>query len=975
MEQAMEQRMANRIPWQSSDPAAILRVGERSALTLHRYNRDAAQLVRVGLDRNPFAAVLLNRLLLRRHLIAEDLTDTLIDVCLKALADAESQGGVEDALDLAPLCAALIFLGQREQAARALTLCRQACPDIEKGIEFSHKLRRLVCVEADSAFLFQIEMLNLFYRTFPLMWNEQILYHYGLELPTGGHCPAALASLIHQAAQDLSYRYLNNLFVLLIDLSPADAGLDPVAVTEQAFSVRSAEIFRALLFCRKIFPQDVDGLTRWWAILQQHWEDQNAWWQQLRGWFTLYYVSRSIRLEPNRAARLLDQYPKLLPPPEKTFQKTSRVVQRTLAVLFFEPGDVLIRYVRWCEAYNPFAYHVGEERTPFFYPDWKLDMDRAFRFQCSQGRTGQELVYLYMNTFARCNFNLHYLGRILLLDPELRPNQYGTVTVEQLFSAYPISAELVHQGNNYFMQPLNVRAQDPSLLLVPPDWVREHQALLDSSFPNGSRLPCVVFRLDSASGRAYAKPKPDQEQSAVALQHSWQEFDAFCSRLQQIADTGQFDLLVNREIQRLGIPKKLPFPQLIRIQRLAVACCTALLSTPGQARYFVLMFNNLHRGRLNQYRFPFQNARRRISTFVDRQLFSDCRALWQKIREIHPEWDELLFVYLNTPFKMCVSLGELVRLYFPPDSQRLDLLPLFQSPYPYWFAGVVEGRLTAEESPLNCECLVLRPLEFSSGPSKWRESFLYPISGPDDEIPTGDTLYAFRIGSYCPGERYFILEELAPAEDRRRIAPKAVFMEALEKASCTATLDPVVRRDLSLPAGALTWEDRTEVLTMTLQVLYLRGGDAAAMEEFLKAMGPNNPWPDAPDTGKNEWALDYSRNSLLNGLVYLLSQRQELGISLHIYFSSVLRAVLPLNRLLSAYIRAGHSLLLLPEHMKCHPLTLYFDPAGTHTSGFRVGVWQLQSAEPSSGKLITRVVGYDCESDCLILRADASDGS
>lgn len=61
--------------------------------------------------------------------------------------------------------------------------------------------------------------------------------------------------------------------------------------------------------------------------------------------------------------------------------------------------------------------------------------------------------------------------------------------------------------------------------------------------------------------------------------------------------------------------------------------------------------------------------------------------------------------------------------------------------------------------------------------------------------------------------------------------------------------------------------------------------------------------------------------------------------------------------------------------MKCHPLTLYFDPAGTHTSGFRVGDWQLQSAEPSSGKLITRVVGYDCESDCLILRADASDGS
>lgn len=78
----------------------------------------------------------------------------------------------------------------------------------------------------------------------------------------------------------------------------------------------------------------------------------------------------------------------------------------------------------------------------------------------------------------------------------------------------------------------------------------------------------------------------------------------------------------------------------------------------------------------------------------------------------------------------------------------------------------------------------------------------------------------------------------------------------------------------------------------------------------------------------------------------------------------------------AAILRVGErSALTLHRYMKCHPLTLYFDPAGTHTSGFRVGDWQLQSAEPSSGKLITRVVGYDCESDCLILRADASDGS
>lgn len=970
MEQTMEQRMASRIPWQSDDPAAILRVGERAALTLRRHGRDTAELVRSGLDRNPLAALLLNRLLLRRHLLTQDLTGPVAQTCLRALTDAEARGTVPDAMELAPLCAALILLKQREPAARALALCRGGCADVEAAVKFSHRLRSLLCLETGSAFEFQIEMLALLYQSFPRAWNEQVLYRYGFELPTGGTCPEALTALIHQAAGDLAYRYLNHLFVLLVDLSPAEAGLDPVAMTEQAFGVYDAEIFRALLFCRKIFPQDTEGLTRWWTILQQHWEDSNTCWQELRGWFTLYYVSRCIRLDPDRTQALLDQYPELLPPPEKTFQKTSRVIQKTLTVLFFQPGDALLRYVRWCRAYNPFAYRSDEERTPFFYPDWQLNMNQAFQFQRRQGRTSEELVYLYMNTFARCNFNIHLLGRLLLADPALRPNQYGTVTVERLFAPYPLPAELIRLNGSYSLRALNVRAADPQLLTIPPDWVSSHQSLFDTSFPNGSRLHCTIFRLDSASGRAYAKPVSDQAQTSLARQHSAEIFETFCRRLQQVAETGQFDAQTSRQIQRLGLSKRLSLAQVIQIQRLAVACCAALLPTPGQARYFVLMFNSINRGHLNRYRFPSQNVRRRISTFVEPQLFSDCLSLWQKIRTMRPDWNELLFVYLNTPFKMCVSLGELLRMYLPADGRPVELHQMFSAPYPYWFAGQVKERLTADRSPLGRDCLQLQPLEFWDGPSKHREAFFYPISGPDDDIPPGDTLYAFRLGSIHPLENFFVLEELAPADDLRRISPKAVFMEKLGQASCTSDLDPDSLRDLGLPAGTVTWEDRTEIVSMTLQALYLRGESASAMETFLHALGPNNPWPDAPDTGRDEWAMDCSRSSQLNGLVHLLPRRQELGVSLRIYFSSLLRAVLPLNRLLAAYVRAGHSLLLLADQMKEHPLTLYFGPDGPCARGFRTGAWQLDGPAPDTGRLTARVVGYLPEEDLLLLHAD-----
>lgn len=309
-------------------------------------------------------------------------------------------------------------------------------------------------------------------------------------------------------------------------------------------------------------------------------------------------------------------------------------------------------------------------------------------------------------------------------------------------------------------------------------------------------------------------------------------------------------------------------------------------------------------------------------------------------------------------------------MYCPPGTQTMDLNPLFRVPYPYWFGGVVEDRMAAEHSPLGCDCLVLRPLEFSAGAAAYRETFLYPIAGPNDEIPPGDTLYAFRLKSYHLRERYFVLEELAPADDRRRIAPKAVFMEALQKASCADLLDDGLCQDLGITVGQFTWEERLEILSMTLQGLYLRSGDADAMNRFLQALGPNNPWPDAPDTGHDEWSLDTSRNSALNGLIHQLSQQQDLGISLNIYFSSILRAILPLNRLLSAYLRAGKSLMLLPEYMKKHPLTLYFGPEEKRTNGFRVGDWRLESEMPSSEKGIARVVGYDGEADQLILRTE-----
>ena len=973
MEQSLEQRMASRIPWQSSDPSAVLRTGERAALTVHRRGGSTSALIQAGLEQNPPAALLLNRLLLRRNLLDTDLTTAIADACRRELAAAET-ADTADPVTLAPLCAALVILQLRPEAVRALSLCGRSMPQYtEGGQEFSRRLLQFLNAENSQPLILQAELLNLMYQCLSLDWNEQLLYHYGVELPTGGQIPPALIELVQRAEQDCAFRYLHNLFTVFVDLRPADVGLSPEPLTERAFGIESIEIFRALLFCHKVFklesPSELEGLDRWWAVLQRHQEDANPFWQQHRGWFTLYYVSRQARFEPARVAELLNQYPTLPPPPPgKPYQKTSRVIQNAITDLFFTPGDVLLRYLQWCCDYNPFRYRSDEERTPYSYLNRQLNLDAAFRFQRSQGRTARELVYLYMNSFARCQFALHHLGRILCEYPEMHPNQYGTITVENLFEDYPIPAILQGQNVSWSVRPLNVRTGESGFLTIPPDWVSARQAHFNAAGLDGTRVRCVVFRLSAANGSAYVKPLFDNTQAEAARQVRREAFDEFCLRLQQIADTGRFDPLINREIQQLGISPLLPPYKMVRMERLVVACCASLLATPGQARHFVLMLSNLHRGRLNRYRFPCQNSRHRMSTYLDKQLFSDCRKLWQTIRTLRPAWDELFFVYINTPFKMCVSMGELVRLYAPPGNAPMDLREQYSHPHPHWFAGTITGRLPANRSPLGQDCLILHPLEFSPGAPNHRDRFLYPISGPADELPPSDRLYAFRISKLLLRDHCFVLEELALADDRRRISPKAVYMEAMGQAACTAAPPEQVRRDLGLFSGPLTWEDRTELITMTLQALSLRADSASALEQFLADLGPNNPWPTAQDTGLDEWVADLSHSAPLNELTRLLALHQELETSLRIYFSSVLRAVLPLNRLLGASARAGRSLLLVPKQMESHLLTLHFDPDGPQTRGFRIGDWELDGTAPAAGSLTVRVTGYIPETDRLILR-------
>lgn len=831
----------------SREPALKLlgEAGTGKSTALRRHGCDPAGLVRAGLEQSPLAALLLARLLSRRGLLEQDMTGEVAAAC------ARQREAVAPGPAALPLCAALLMLGDRQNAARVLTLCLPPDhPLDEEALAWLRQLRGMLTAESGAALELQFALLALCYATYPLGWNEQLLYRYGLELPTGGRVPPALAELVRRADRDGAYRYLYNLFMLLADLRPADLGLEPDGLTDRAFAMQSGDIFRALLFCRKAFGEGPEAHARWWAALQRRWEDPNPYWQTLRGWFLFYHVSRLIRWEPARAREFMDRWPQLPPPPPgKPYQKTTKVMQSTVTALLFTPGKVVLDYLRWCGPHNPFLFCTEEERPPYSYPDRQLDLEAAFQFQRRQGCTSEELVFLYMNSFARCQMSVHLLGHVLRTDPALRPNAHGTVPVDALFSPYPLRGVLVWRDN-------------------------------------------------------------------------------------------------------------------LRLVRPVVACCTALLPAPGQARRFVLVFNKLNNGRMNRYRFPCRNSQQNFSAYTDSALFQDCRALWRTIRGLGCDQQELFFVYINTAFKMCVSFSELVRLYAPPEADRVELRQLLCHSQPYWFAGWVAGRVPAQDSPLGQDCLSLHPIEFSSGPANFRDQYLYPVRDPQNVPNRSKTLYLFRLGAYLPRSRCFVLDDLALASDRRRTSPKVVFTEALSQAACTREADEQVRRDLGLPGCVFTRDERASLLTMLLQALCLRAHSAAELEQFLADLGPNNPVPGAGEP----WTGNRHHVPLLNELVRLLVQYQNLETSLRIYFSSVLWAVLPLNWLLSAYARAGHSLLLVPGLMESHPLTLVFGPDGVRARGFRVTGWQMDGPVPEAGPVTARVTGCDPEARRLLLR-------
>lgn len=960
MAPTMEERLAARIPWQ--DPAAALGAGERAALALHRRGGDTAALVRAGVPRNPCTALLLARRLTAQGLLAEGMEAEIAAFC-RPLPTVEGGPG--------SLCAALLALGLPGEAGRALTLCLPAdAPFDEPAAALIQRLRALLVAGGGDTLAIQAELLALCYQVFPRAWNEQMLYQYDTQLPTGGRCPAALARLAAQAAKDRAFRYLNNLFALLVDLSPADAGLDPAALTEAAFSVDDPELFRALLFGFKALcgqRGEEAALEAWWQLLRRHWDAPNLHWRQLRGWFTLYYVSRHIQREPSQAQAWMDRCPQLPPPPpDGLYHKTNRVVQKTVNALLFTPGEGLLAYLRWCEAYNPFRFQPGEERLPYVCLDLHADLEAAFRFQQEQGRSAAELVGLYMNTHARCRMPLHRLGRILRTDPSLTPNAYGTPDVTDLFGAYILRGTIVRENGACLIRPASLLAGGNGLLQVPPDWVNNHKALMDNVLTAGTAVNFVVFRIYQASGRLYVKPLFDQKQNAEAVTLSRQGVDEFCARMKQIAATGRFSTEDNQQIAQIALPPALNRDQFLRLELQEVACCAALLPTPGAARYFVLMLCRLHRGRANRYRFPCQTDSQHTSSRVPSPLFKSCRILWQTIRTLRPDREELFYVYINTPFKFCVSFGELVRLYADPGAAAEDLRELLSHPNAYWFAGTVTRRLEAGQSPLGQACWQLAPLEFSAGAPGRQDLYLYPLPDPDAPTPDASTLLAFRIREYRPGPRYFVLDEVALFSDRQRIDPRNAFIQALGQAASSVELSPAVRKDLRLPAG-LSQSYRAQALPAILQALSLRAEDANAMRELLEALGPRNPWAETEE----ERTADWSRNSALTALIHRLTRFQDTGTVLQVYFSSVLRVLLPLDRLLGFCRRAGHSLLLLPEQMKGHPLTLRPDGYGWQPVGCRLDSWRFSTLpDPAcAAPLTVRVTGFDPDTDTLLVAA------
>ncbi|MCM1187941.1 MAG: hypothetical protein NC541_01435 [bacterium] len=1004
-------KMAAAVRWKDRDFNTVLIGAEQAVQVLWRRKLPTEDFFKLGRRENLYAAVILAARLARSGQMSEEtaaaerkraaeacreeyarLKEAGISVSAEA-AEEESGSGTGSCSreatvppsflwwqeEMALLCAAAVFLGEDASARLSASLFAEKIADGEQAAAFSRRIFALFRYAPDELDC-QIRLYQVFYDTFDVEWNTTVAYRQGVEILVPEVIPAKLKTLLLTALENGHMRYADQLLKLFLPVRLSQLDMTEEELMEMVFRAGSKELFRGVLFAEKMILQDapcfLEGVNRWWSVLGSAKKEENENWPELRDWFEMYYLTRQVTAAPEQAQALLKDRD-VLPPCKMKVRKTNMAQQDSFEALFWQENKCILKWLDVLGENNAFGFQPEEEYYPHYERNPSYDLTGAICNLIRQGCTGEEMLRIYMNTHLRSTYSINTFLRLVFAGgEEIEVLRGSEADVERYFAKYHLLGRVVKWNDSFGFCTQNI-CMGTKAVLFPKAWQRENEAFCKKLLEEGRPQYFHITRmnLNHFSLRGIPDEAPAADDGTAA-------FEKLCEELEEIVRAETLTTAQNKRISSLSFPRPLTKEQLQRLGLLTVDCCCALGKKPAELRYFINMINRMSSGQLNPWRhqaFRKQGGWYRFPDGIAEQV-RDC---WKKLTDFALSAEELFFVYINTPFKYCVTLSEMAESRCGEETDVLDIQKMLGGHTRYFFSGRI-GSITPDNRQGKAVWLVsLLPTEFYRGSGVWGDLFYWRTENIQG-YRTG-MLCQFEIGSYRMAERVFIVKEVICGQDVRSTAARQVFLAAMNRAAYRKRLSMRDQGDLQVEVTGWSSQNEGKLALPMINGLKLRADNVTEVHWYLSMIEKSNPWrfSSKPVPSRRSWPAAIQGESVQAACRSLLLQfieQYDVRSILRIYFNSALKSYLGFDTVITLCKTAGREFASLAIWMREYPLTVKkSEDRLTGVNFLTDGEISLEEAETEeqvseSGEYGAFFTDYDEETGVLRLKCRVPEG-
>lgn len=668
-----------------------------------------------------------------------------------------------------------------------------------------------------------------------LRFEEYQLFERSITFHSSGAMHDEVCSLAMKLLSEGNFARLLRICYFFGDMKYSTSPLESAELMRGVMAASDIkEMYQGLMLALNLetaeHENEIDAVEKWWSDISELAETASSAWQELRGWFEMYVLSRRIYLDPHNCDRYVSDAPVCAPTSHMPVNRSVKAVQRAVETLIVQQSLHIPEYLEKIENANIYAFHDGAASKRYASDSlstvpWGQIIPMLVRI----GYLRKDITTIYLNSFLRRAVRLNVFLRQMFAGTG-GVNRGKLMTLKDLFGDYILTSAVHANEHGVIVIPESLNV---SYVWIENRWKQENPKSAAALLKDGNTINIKITCCDISKFVAIAVPV--DETGEVISDDCEGGYERLMALLADVQREGVLTTEKNLEIStvRTGV---LTEDENAKLALEYLRCCAAIAENNGSVRYFINMINSTHMKTENIYRHNRTSANYPVRRY-EPELFREVIGCWLRLKNSELSADDLFFIYVNTILRHCVSFSTMVFSRFGQSTHDpVRISGLLTRYTDYYFHGTVR-RIDPKE-----HAVYFTPTEFSSKNRVCFEQFVYYYKPGDTYFTKGAECF-FKMDYYDPSNYTFYLSEAVNSNSLRQRAPEAMFINAMLNASYSTTLSHMKLFDIISTEGIkLSYGDIFTLTDAVLKAIDMRAGDSTALLKYMTVIHRNNPW-------------------------------------------------------------------------------------------------------------------------------------